>query len=153
MSSVAEILSLVNGNPNKTLDELFLEHLGLGATDATLKELLASYDSLPRDFEPIGTHFSPTVGGTVRIIATFVRGYSKISENIYIRVYEDDNWIKDTFFAGTMLDNTGEYTYSFDINVTGGKKYQLQMECDTYHDIDCNSLRVCGSITDPTLII
>ena len=147
MSAIADILAIVNSNPNKTLDELFLEHLGLGASDSTLKTLYTGKKYISKESQ-IGEGFVPSVDGTIRCISKFSR--TGIVDQVYLYVYEDENKVATHIFAGSEIDS-GEV--SFDFNIKANRNYYIT---SAFHgdegDVYCLSLKVCGSISDPTLI-
>ena len=147
MSAIADLLAIVNSDPDKTLDELILEHIGIAATDATLQVLVAERFKVSNSTYSKVASFSSNANGTARL-----RGEVDGS-TIYAKIVDSSGNEQEAFYA--TATNTWENFY-FDFNVKKGEKYDLYLR-NTISSGSSNSsyarnIKICGSVSDPTLI-
>ena len=136
--SFAEVFK-INSDMKKPLNELFVEHLGLGASDSVLKVLISS--------KTTGSGFSysfiPSVNGSIRLN---VMKDAYPSRPCYVSVLENgDELFNDTIGSDDSSMN------SFDFNIKKENTYKIVLSGSGY-DISLNYAKLCGSIVDPTLV-
>ena len=157
MSIWKEIRKALNssiGTPNfKPLDKLFTEHLGLGATDATLKVLKIEETRIPTAFVNIG-QFVPTVNGNVRI---FLEAKTNIpsanAADLLIEIIGSDGSSKSQYFNSNTSEANVYKEYRLDFNIIKNVSYSVQIKSTQPTGyIYIKNVKICGSVTDPTLI-
>lgn len=153
----AEIKHALNstlGTPNfKPLDKLFTEHLGLGATDATLKVLKIEETLISSAFVNIG-QFVPTVNGNVRI---FLEAKTNIpsanAADLLIEIIGSDGSSKSQYFNSNANETNVYKEYRLDFNIIKNVSYSVQIKrTNATSYIYIKNVKICGSVTDPTLI-
>ena len=127
MSAIAEILALVNGNPNKTLDELILGEKTFVATSDTILKVLGSITPIVPHLTPTGKFsFIPKLSGTVniRITSPIVTGQYH-SSPVNLIVFKDGVRISTYTFRQS---NTEQTIYLHSINIVKDAKYSFDIQ-------------------------
>ena len=148
MSAIADLLAIVNSDPDKTLDELILEHIGVAATDATLQVLVAEKFEVSKSTYSKVASFSSNANGTARL-------KGEVDEStIYAKIVDSSGNKQETYY--NTATNTWESFY-FDFNVKKGEKYDLYLRntisSGSLSKSHARNIKICGSVSDPTLIV
>lgn len=127
MSAIAEILALVNGNPNKTLDELILGEKTFVATSDTTLKVLGTITPITASATPTGQFsFIPKLSGTIniRIISPIVTGSYPLRP-LKLIVFKDNVQIS----TYTFEQSKGEQTiYLYSINIVKDAEYSFTIQ-------------------------
>lgn len=127
MSAIAEILALVNGNPNKTLDELILGEKTFVATPDTILKALGTITLTSADETPTGQFsFIPKLSGTinVRIVSPIVTGQYPTYPLKSI-VFENDVQVSTYIFEQSKEEQT---ICLHSINIVKDAKYSFAIQ-------------------------
>lgn len=149
MSAIAEILALVNGNPNKTLDELILGEKTFVATSDTTLKVLGSTRPITSSAIPVGKFsFIPKLSGTIniRITSPIVTGHYG-TRPINLIVFENGVQIS----SYTFEQSTDEQTiYLHSINILKDAKYSfdIQQTSGGLADYSEAKLEICAIVVD-----
>jgi hypothetical protein len=127
VSAIAEILALVNGNPNKTLDELILGEKTFVATSDTTLKVLGTITPISASETPTGQFsFIPKLSGTIniRIISPIVTGmYDPYP--LKLIVFKDNVQISTYTFEQSEEEQT---IYLHSINIVKDAEYSFAIQ-------------------------
>jgi hypothetical protein len=127
VSAIAEILALVNGNPNKTLDELILGEKTFVATSDTTLKVLGTITPISASATPTGRFsFIPKLSGTIniRIISPIVTGQYGPSP-LKLIVFKDNVQISTYTFEQSEEEQT---IYLHSINIVKDAEYSFAIQ-------------------------
>lgn len=149
MSAIAEILALVNGNPNKTLDELILGEKTFVATSDTILKVLGSITPITASAAPTGKFsFIPKLSGTVNIKITspIVTGQYSPSP-VKLIVFKDGTQISTYTFSQSKTEQT---TYLYSLNIVKDAKYSfdIQRTSDGLYSCSNAKLEIAAIVVD-----
>lgn len=152
MSAIADLLAVVNSDPGKTLDELILEHIGIGATDVPLQVLVTDRITVKKsEYEKVAG-FTSNANGTARL--KFEYDASSSNETFYVKVVDEK---ENEYEVYHTVDTDTWITFDFDFNVEKGLKYELYLKntrsSGSAGTSYARNIKICGSTSDPTLII
>ena len=149
MSAIAEILALVNGNPNKTLDELILGEKTFVATSDTTLKVLGTITPIPTSATPTGRFsFIPKLSGTVniRITSPIVTGqYSP--RPLKLIVFKDGTQNSTYTFEQSKTEQT---IHLYPINIVKDAKYSfaIQQTSDALATYSAPRLEISAIVAD-----
>lgn len=127
MSAIAEILAFINGNPNKTLDELILGEKTFVATSDTILKVLGSITPIASSATPTGRFsFIPKLSGAVniRIISPVVTGQNPLAP-LKLVVFKDEVPLFTYTFYQSKTEQT---THLYSINIVKDAKYSFAVQ-------------------------
>lgn len=128
------------------------KHIGIGASDVTLLVLNSERFKINKNKDGFGevSSFIAGANGSIRLSLEY-----DSSVTLYVEVTDDAGEIQESYYTPETSASDWEIV-TFDFNVKKGKKYIVAMKTSSTAQIGSQygrNLKICGSVSDPTLIV